>query len=72
MPNPYKQLAYSKRVIVNLKTGIAFRGYLSEVRGILIELKAAELLEPGSDPVEMTGSVLIERNNVDFIQALEV
>ncbi len=71
MPNPYKRLAYSRKVLVNLKTGRAFRGYLIEVSGSIVLLKGASLLEPGSEPVDVAGEVLIERENIDFIQVTE-
>lgn len=71
MPNPYKRLTYSRRVLVNLKSGRAFRGYMIEVAGELLLLKGASLLEPGSEPVDVAGEVLIEKSNVDFIQVIE-
>ena len=71
MGNPYKRLTYAKRCLVNLKSGSAFRGYLIEATGSIILLKGATLIEPGTEPVEVSGEVLIEKSNVEFIQVLE-
>lgn len=68
--NPYKKLAYSRRVVANLLSGRAFRGILVERRGSLLHLKQAELLEPGSAPVAVSGSVLLELAQIDFIQVV--
>ncbi len=57
--------------MVNLKSGSAFRGFLIEAPGDLILLKGATLIEPGAEPVEVSGEVIIEKSNVDFIQVLE-
>lgn len=56
-----------KRVLVNLDDR-AFDGILYARRGPLLELRNARLLEPGSEPVEVDGAVLIERPRVVFIQ----
>lgn len=70
MERAYKRLAVSKTVLVNLDGGSALRGVLYETRGPLIHLMNAELLEPGRDPVPMTGSVLVERARVLFMQVV--
>lgn len=65
----YKSMALSKTVLVNLTTGRAFRGVLFEVRGDLLVLRNAEIIEDDRIvPVE--GSVVIERARVEFIQVL--
>jgi small nuclear ribonucleoprotein (snRNP)-like protein len=69
--NNYKKILFGKKVIINLKTDKAFRGYLVEAKGVLIELKNSELLEPGLEPVSVKGSIFIERDNIDFIQVSE-
>lgn len=70
LTNTYKRLTYSKRVIVNLHSGKAFRGYLSSAKGSVIILKQAELIEPGAEVVSVQGEVLIERSNIDFVQII--
>ena len=70
--SPYKRLTYTKRCLVNLKSGTAFRGYLTGAPGSVIVLKGATILEPGAEPVEVSGEVLIEKANIEFIQITEV
>lgn len=59
-----------RRVIVNLVTGRAVEGVLVSQRGPLLCVKDARLLEPGNDPQPVDGEVIVERSQVDFIQAL--
>ena len=64
-----------KRVIVNTKTGKAFRGVLWERRGEYLVLREAELLAAGGrserrEVVSVDGDVLIDRSNVDFVQVV--
>lgn len=54
-------------VIINLKTGKAFRGVLFATNRQLLILRNAELLEHGVEtPVD--GEVVVDVANVDFIQ----
>jgi small nuclear ribonucleoprotein (snRNP)-like protein len=55
-------------VIVNMKTGRAFRGILWKQAGSLLVLRNAEMLEPNRPPVPVDGQVVIERTEVEFIQ----
>lgn len=66
----YRRLIARRRVIVNLTTGKAIEGVLVRHSGPLLVLKGAVLLEPGAVPVVMDGEVVVERDRVDFIQAL--
>lgn len=66
----YRRTVVNRRVIVNLTTGKAIDGVLVRQSGPLLILKGASLLEPGADPVPMDGEVVVERDRVDFIQAL--
>lgn len=70
MPNPFKKLAYSKRVLVNLKSGAAFRGILTKEFGGVIVLQQADYIEPGSESVSAPGEILIEKNNIEFVQII--
>jgi len=57
-----------RQVIVNTKTGHAFRGALWRKRRGYLVLKKADMLRPGGEPVAMDGDLVIERDNVDFLQ----
>lgn len=58
-----------REVIVNLKTAKAFRGVLWSARGRYVVLRNATIIENGQQ-AEVPGEVVIERSNVDFIQAV--
>jgi len=59
-----------RRVIVNCKTRNVFRGVLWQRRRGYLILRQAILLRPDGDRVTVDGEVMIERDNVDFIQVL--
>lgn len=59
-----------RRVVVNLLSGSAIEGVLVRQRGPLLHLKNAVLHERGADPAQLDGEAVIERTQVDFIQAL--
>jgi len=59
-----------RRVIVNTKTERAFRGVLWRQRAGYLVLRNAEMLKPRGETVRVDGEVVIERQNVDFVQAL--
>ena len=65
----YRKLT-KKLTIVNTLDDKTFRGILWEQKGPLLILKQAQLLEPNMPPVEIAGEVVIERNNISFIQIL--
>ena len=54
-------------VICNTKTGRTFRGVLWCKRGPLLVLRDAQLLD-GAAVLPMDGDVIVERDNVDFLQ----
>lgn len=58
-----------REVIVNLKTEKAFRGVLWAARRRYLVLKQATLIEAGQQ-TEVPGEVIVERSNVDFVQAV--
>jgi small nuclear ribonucleoprotein (snRNP)-like protein len=64
---PYPVL---KTVIVNTKTDRAFRGVLWQKRGDYLVLRDAELLKGKGETVHIDGEVVIERQNVDFLQVV--
>lgn len=59
-----------RKVIVNTKTGKAFRGILWRRSFGLLVLKQAELLTSGREVVGMDGDVVVQKENVDFMQVL--
>ena len=59
-----------RRVVVNLLSGRAVEGVLVRQTGPLLHIKDAVLHEPGAEPSPVDGEVVIERPQVDFIQAL--
>lgn len=59
-----------RSVVVNTKTGNAFRGVLWRRRRGYLVLRNAEMLKPRGETVVLDGEVVIERDNVDFLQVL--
>lgn len=59
-----------RRVVVNLVTERAIAGVLVKQTGPLLHLKDAELMEPDAGALPLDGEIVIERSQVDFIQAL--
>jgi small nuclear ribonucleoprotein (snRNP)-like protein len=59
-----------REVIVTTKTDKSFRGVLWEKRRGYIVLRKASLLQGRGDAIKMDGEVVIERDNVDFIQVI--
>lgn len=68
----WRRTAIHRRVMVNTKTDKTFAGVLWAKRGSLLILKDAQLLQPGLEPAKVDGEVIVERNNVDFVQVLPV
>ncbi len=64
-----RRLIVRRRVLVNLRSGRAVTGTLWARRGRTLILKSAELLEPGAPPVAMDGDVILDRDQVEFVQA---
>lgn len=59
-----------KTVIINTKSGKAFRGVLWSSWFSMIVLKNAEMLRPGGEAVSMDGDLVIYKRDVDFIQVI--
>lgn len=64
-----RRLALRHKVLVNMHSGKAFQGVLWARRGRLLVLKSAELLEPNAEPVALDGDVIVDRAEVEFLQA---
>lgn len=67
-PSPWDALE-ARRVVVNLKSGRAVDGLVVRRTGDVLFLKNAVLLEPGAEPAPLDGETVVERAEVDFIQA---
>ena len=64
---PYPTL---RQVIVNTKTGRAFRGVRWARKGGYLVLRNAEMLKGRGEVVVMDGEVTIPAGNVDFMQVV--
>jgi hypothetical protein len=64
-----RRLMVRRRVLVNMRSGSAITGLLWARRGRTLVLKSAELLEQGSAPVVMDGDVIVDRDQVEYVQA---
>lgn len=66
---PYPEL---RTVIVNLKSGTAFRGVVWRRRGPFVVLRKTELLRQTeqSHSTLLDGEVLVQRADIDFIQVI--
>lgn len=66
----YFRCVIHRRVLINLLSGRAVEGVLVKQSGPLLHVKDARLHEPGLEASSVDGEVIIERSQVDFIQAL--
>lgn len=64
------RLSLRARVLVSLVDGKALRGVLWARRGRLLVLRDVTLIETGTPPVDMDGDVLVDRDRVEFVQAV--
>ena len=65
----FRRVVVHRRVLINLLSQKAIEGVLVRQVGPLLVVKDARIHEPGADPVPIDGEVVLERDNVDFIQA---
>lgn len=63
-----RRLVVRRRVLVNLRSGKAMSGAMWARRGRTLVLKDAELIEPGQAPVVMDGTIVVDRDEVEFVQ----
>ena len=67
----WQRMTKAESVIVNKKTGGAVRGLIVRTMGPLIELAECELLEDDSPrPIPVDGRVIIDTDNIDYVQLL--
>jgi len=64
----FRRTLMRKKVIVNLHSGRAFVGILWARRGPLLVLRNVTMHEPGAAAAHVDGEVVIERDQVEFIQ----
>jgi small nuclear ribonucleoprotein (snRNP)-like protein len=64
----FRRCLERRRVVVNLLSGRAFDGVLYARRGPLLILRNAVMHERGAEPAPVDGDVVVERNQVEFIQ----
>lgn len=64
----FRRTLVRKRVVVNLLTDRAFTGILWAQRGPLVVLRDATMHEPGAEPQAVDGEVVVERDQIEFIQ----
>lgn len=63
-----RRLQVRRKVLVALHTGQAIQGVLWTRRNNFLVLKDAQLLEPGAQPTRMDGDVIVERDQVLYVQ----
>jgi hypothetical protein len=57
-----------RKVVVNMLSERAFVGVLWAQRGPLLILRNVVMHEPGAEPQAVDGEVVVERDQVEFIQ----
>lgn len=63
-----KRLATRQRVLVVLSSGRAVTGVLWARKGRCLVLKSAEMHEPGQEAISMDGDVVLDRDQVEYVQ----
>lgn len=66
----YRRFVLRRQVIVNLLSGQTVKGVPVSQAGPLLVLRGAEILNDSNDFVPVDGEIIVDRSNVDFIQAL--
>lgn len=64
----FRRTLVRRRVVVNLLSEKAFTGILWAQRGPLVVLRDVALHEPGAEPQAVDGEVVVERDQIEFIQ----
>lgn len=66
----YRRLVVHRRVVVNLKSGRAVAGVVTDMDGPLLTVKDATLHEPNAESARVDGTIVVHREDVDFIQTI--
>lgn len=64
----FRRTLERRNVVVNLRSSRAFVGILWARRGPLIVLRNVTMHEPGAPAAPVDGEVVIERDQIEFIQ----
>lgn len=70
MPELFRPYPVLKSVIVNLKTGTAFRGVVWRQTGGYMVLRNAVVLHRNKESQSVDGEVVVNRSEIEFIQVL--
>lgn len=68
MMRPWPAKVYRRRVILKTRVGDTFRGVVWTTDGDWLTLRDVQYLADGAVTHRLTGDVLIERSNVNFIE----
>ena len=63
--------AVHRRVLISLKSGNAVSGLVARKIGDTYVLKGGMVHAPNSQPLQAEGELLVERENVDYMQFLD-
>lgn len=58
-----------RRAVVNLRTGTAIQGVIVRARAGLYVVRDATVHAEGAEPARADGELIVDRANVDYIQA---
>jgi small nuclear ribonucleoprotein (snRNP)-like protein len=64
----FRRTLTRKKVVINLHSSRAFVGILWAQRGPLVVLRNVTMHEPGAAPAPVDGEIVIERDQIEFIQ----
>lgn len=59
-----------RRVVVNLWSGTAIAGVVTKTRSGYCVIRDATVIESGSKPAPADGEIIVDRNQIDYIQVL--
>lgn len=59
-----------RRVVINLWSGTAIAGVVTKTTRSYCIVKDAQVIESGSNPTTVDGEIVVDRRQVDYIQAL--
>lgn len=65
-----RRLVVHRRVVVNLRTGTAVSGVITGIRGPLLIIRDATVHD-GDQAAPADGEIVIDRANVDYVQAVQ-
>lgn len=63
-----RRTALRRRVLVNVDDSKAMRGILWQRRGRLVVLRDVTLIEPGAQPVDLDGEIVLDRDRIEWVQ----